>query len=296
MKPLNYLVSCFLCITLLASSIVSADTIIRIRGSQSIYDASHEYYKGLILLAYDKIDKKVRIINSPYMVQSRALKEMADGRIIDLYWGGSTAERESDLGFVDIPLIKGLLGFRVFTINKNKIDKFKKIKTLSQLASLNLCQGTHWPDTDIMLASGLNVMPNPVYENMFRQVYNGRCDAFPRGINEAQSEVEARKEIMPNLVVYKKLILYYPFPMYFFTKKSNIPLLNDLKTGLELALDDGSFDEYMKSHESTKYLFPTETWMNSKVIEINNPFLSHKTNTSNSRYWITPKKGVHKTK
>jgi hypothetical protein len=285
MKLLNLLVLCSLCTYSFASF---ADIQIRVRGLQSSYDASHEYYKGLILLAYRKINKKVTIINAPYMVQSRALDEMADGRIIDVYWAGSNAERESNLGFVKIPLNKGLLGFRVFAINKNKRKTLENVGTLQQLSSLRLCQGSHWPDTDIMLASGLDVMPNPVYENMFRQVYSGRCDAFPRGINEAQSEVTARQEIMPNLTVYQDLILYYPFPMYFFTKKDNTSLLNDLSAGLELALDDGSFDEYMKSHESTKHLFPTDKWIKAKTIKITNPFLSDKTDTSNSRYWITP--------
>ncbi len=244
MKISIYLALCILCL----SSFFSAAETITIRGPQSSYDASHAYYKGLIELAYQKIKKDVTIINAPYMVQSRALNEMAQGRLVDVYWAGSNAERESNLGFVDIPLNKGLLGFRVFTINKKVIKKLEGIKSLAELSQLRLCQGTHWPDTDIMLASGLDVMPNPVYENMFRQVYSGRCDAFPRGINEAQSEVSARDKIMPDLTVYKDLILYYPFPMYFFTKKHNTALLHDLESGLEIALDDGSFDEYMKSH------------------------------------------------
>ena len=180
--------------------------------------------------------------------------------------------------------------FRVFTINKKVIKKLEGIKSLAELSQLRLCQGTHWPDTDIMLASGLDVMPNPVYENMFRQVYSGRCDAFPRGINEAQSEVSARDKIMPDLTVYKDLILYYPFPMYFFTKKHNTALLHDLESGLEIALDDGSFDEYMKSHPSTKHLFPIQKWINTKTIKIPNPFLSPTTNSNDSRYWISPVK------
>ncbi len=265
-----------------------ADTI-RIRGPQSDYDASHAYYQGLIELAYKKLNKEVIFIYAPYMVQSRALAELNDGRLIDIYWAGSNQDRESHLGYVDIPLNKGLLGFRVFLINRNNFSTIKNVSSLNELSELRLCQGSHWPDTDIMLASGLNVMPNPVYENMFKQVNSGRCHAFPRGINEAFAELEARRGIMPDLALYKDLIMYYPFPMYFFTKKDNHQLLKNIKKGLEMAIDDGSFDKYMKTHKSTKHLFPIAQWINVKTIKINNPFLSGKSiDTKNPRYWITP--------
>ncbi len=72
---------------------------------------------------------------------------------------------------VEIPLVKGLLGYRVFIAHQDHKDKLGEIENIDDLKEISLCQGAHWPDTDIMLAAGLNVMPNPVYENMFRQTY-----------------------------------------------------------------------------------------------------------------------------
>ncbi|MBQ4876259.1 hypothetical protein J8M21_03425 [Pseudoalteromonas luteoviolacea] len=272
---------------LLISHTSIATETIRIRGSQSEHDSTHNYYIGLVELAFDKINKPIRIQFAPYMVQERALLELQSNRLIDLYWAGTDQQRESELGVVPIPLIKGLLGYRVFTIHQDKEPLFSQIKSLKSLKNITLCQGQHWPDTDIMLAAGLSVITNVVYENMFKQVYVDRCKAFPRGINEAFSEVESRKQIMPKLEVFDDVILHYHFPMYFFTHKENTQLIDDLESGLMLAIKDGSFDEYMQTHPTTKHLFPLSKWDNKTILTIDNPFLPQSTPIENKELWIT---------
>jgi len=279
--------SLFLILLFILPSLYAVETI-RIRGPQSAFDASHDYFKGLIVLAFEKHNLTVKIEYSPYMVQGRALSELKQGRLFDVYWAGSDASREGELGVIDIPLVKGLLGYRVFLTHKDNEEKLANVQQLDDLKKLVLCQGSHWPDTDIMLSAGLLVLSNPVYESMFRQTYIKRCDAFPRGINEALAELTARQNEMPDLRLFQKTILYYPFPMYFFASPKNQRLTNLIKSGLERAIDDGSFDEYIQNHPSTKHLFPLEHWKNVNYIILNNPFLSKKTNTHDSRYWISP--------
>lgn len=280
---------CFLYMLLYIFTLpINATDTISIRGPQSEFDASQSYYEGLIRLAYEKHGKIVNIVYSPYMVQKRALLELQAGRLIDVYWAGTNAARSSQPGVVDIPLIKGLLGFRVFLTHKDNIDKLAKIRTLDDLKQFSFCQGSHWPDTDIMLAAGLNVLPNPIYESMFLQTIKKRCDAFPRGINEALSEFELRQYSMPNLALYDDLILYYPFPMYFFTSPKKPEIASILKSGLEKAIDDGSFDYYIETHPTTRHLFPLKNWNNAHYIKLENPFLPSDIDTTNNRYWLTP--------
>ncbi|NTS78028.1 hypothetical protein HR060_14305 [Catenovulum sp. SM1970] len=275
----------FICLCILPIQLM-AETV-RVRGSQSEFDSTHDYYVGLLKLAFEKANKPLTIKFSPYMVQDRALSELKAKRLVDLYWAGTNQAREDELGFVPIPLNKGLLGYRVFTTHKKNIAKLAAIKSVKTLKQHRLCQGQHWPDTDIMLAAGLNVLPNVVYENMFKQAYSGRCLAFPRGINEAFSEVKSRQAVMPDLVVYDKLILKYPFPMYFFTHKENSQLRDTLSIGLNAALTDGSFDQYMKSHPATQHLFPLSQWQDSLILTIDNPFLPETIDTSNNLLWFT---------
>ncbi|AOT06834.1 hypothetical protein [Pseudoalteromonas luteoviolacea] len=271
---------------LLVSYASIATETIRVRGSQSEHDSTHNYYVGLIELAFDKLKKPIQIQFSPYMVQDRALFELQSNRLIDLYWAGTNQQRESELGVVPIPLIKGLLGYRVFTIHQDNEQLFSQIKSIKSLKNMTLCQGQHWPDTDIMLAAGLSVITNVVYENMFKQVYADRCKAFPRGINEAFSEVESRQKIMPKLMVFDEVILHYRFPMYFFTHKDNTQLINDLQSGLMLAIKDGSFDKYMQTHPTTQHLFPLSKWDNKTILTIDNPFLSQSTPVDDKALWI----------
>ena len=262
--------------------------LIRIRAPQSEFDASQNYYEGLLKLALEKNNIEATFEYAPYMVQGRALAELQHGRLLDIYWAGSDAARENKLGFINIPLIRGLLGYRVFLVHQDNVEMLKKLTTLEQLKKALLCQGSHWPDTDIMLAAGLKVLPNPIYESMFSQVYLRRCDAFPRGINEALAELKARQNNMPELRLFQDTILYYPFPMYFFTSSKNTRLIQLIKSGLEKAIDDGSFEQYMKNHPSTKHLFPIANWNNVNYIKLKNPFLPKETNINNPRYWLIP--------
>jgi len=155
------------------------------------------------------------------MVQGRALKELQAGRLIDIDWTGTDDDRSNKLSVVDVPLVKALLGFRVFLTHKDNLEKLARITTLDDLKQITLCNGRHWPDTKIMQASGLNLTLNPVYKSLFLQTINKSCDAFSRGINEALAEFEIRQNSMPNLFLYNDLILYYAFPMYFFTRQRN---------------------------------------------------------------------------
>jgi hypothetical protein len=279
----------YLMCTFFLLSFFSANAIetIRVRGQQSEFDASHSYFIGLIKLAYQKNNTEVNLTFAPYMPQKRALSELKAGRLIDIYWAGMDAARANQLSVINIPLVKGLLGYRVFITHQDNLRKLEQVSTLSDLKKISLCQGSHWPDTDIMLASGLNVLPNPIYENMFSQTYIKRCDAFPRGINEAMSEYQARKIPMPDLALYQDLILHYPFPMYFFTSVKNSHLASFIEKGLEKAIDDGSFEQYMKSHPTTKHLFPIEKWKSSRFIKLDNPFLPEGLDTENPKYWIS---------
>ena len=166
------------------------------------------------------------------------------------------------------------------------MDLFKSIKTFKDLKKLKACQGTHWPDTKILEDAGIKVVKNTRYEAMFLQVQYDRCDYFPRGVHEAYSEIQVRKDKYKDLMLYDKLIIYYPFPMYFFVAKENKLLAQRVKQGLLHMINNGSFDEFMKENKITNHLFPLEKWINSKMFELNNLYLSKDTNFKDKMLWI----------
>ena len=269
--------------------ISNAKNVIVFPQPQSSSDASHTYYIDLIKLALDKSNKSddytITISKNP-LTQGRTFIELAKKNgLINIYQSGTTQARENKFIAIKIPLLKGTLGYRINLIHKDNINKFNNIASLADLSKLSACQGTHWPDSDILEAAGLRVIRNASYENMFLQVKNKHCDYFPRAIIEAYSEEKARQD--PDIVVHDKLVISYQFPMYFFISPHQKQLATDIKTGLNIAVEDGSFDDFFQRNNITKPLFPLSKWRQSLILNLDNPFLPNNTPTDDKRLWVS---------
>ncbi|WP_415901720.1 substrate-binding periplasmic protein [Neptuniibacter sp. QD29_5] len=258
---------------------------------QSDFDVSHNYFVTLLQLMLDNTSSeygKSKVAHVVRMEQGRAFYELKRGEIIDVYWAGTSINREEEYTAIRIPLLKGLLGYRLSIIREDSKTKFQAIKKLEDLRKYTACQGRHWPDSDILESAGINVRRGPIYELMFGQLAAGRCDFFPRGIHEGGPEFLARREKYPNLRLFSDTIVYYPFPMYFFVRKGNLKLAKRLELGLERAIDSGEFDQLLKKHPITSTLFPLTQWGEKNIIAISNPLLPRDTPINNSRYWMRP--------
>lgn len=261
---------------------------IRLRAPQSDVDASHSYFVQLLQLALDKTEEeygKAEVVITNFNVsQGRALQELESGAHIDVDWAGTNKERENLLEPIRVPLIGGLLGYRIPVIRVEDIDLFDSVRTLEDLRQFNAVQGSHWPDSDILESVGLNISRVPKFEVMYPMLINRRVDYFPRGVNEVYAEVENYGEDL--LTAYDKLIIAYKFPMYFFTSKDNKDLAMRIEKGLLIAIDDGSFLDFIKSHPSTKNIFPLDKFKNSIIIYIDNPYLPELTPINEKKLWI----------
>lgn len=276
---------------ILSTSSGSASETVRTIPPQSEFDGSHGYFVSLLKLTLKKTDGEygpAQVVFTEKMQQGRALYELQRGKRIDVYWAGTSIEREHHLFVIRIPLVKGLLGFRMAIIHRDHREAFSRIRSLEDLKPYCVCQGAHWPDSDILEAAGLNVMRNPVYESMFLQVNKGRCHYYLRGIHEGLAEIEAAAKRYPDLVLYRDLIVYYPFPMYFFVSPKRKELFNRLTEGLKQAVADGSFELHMRRHPVTAHLFPIENWIHTPTVKIENPLLPKDTQINDPRYWILP--------
>lgn len=261
---------------------------IKIRKKQALEEANHDYCVQLLQIALDNTEKKYgKAIIKPVnleLTQGRALEEIAKGNYIDIDWAGTDISREEELLPIRVPLFAGLLGYRVLVIRKKDKSKFDKIKNINDLKKLTILQGTHWPDSDILEASGFNVFRVPKFENMYPMLENNRVDYFLRSISEAYGEVKARGN--SNLMVYDRIIVEYKFPMYFFVNKANKTLAKRVEEGLRIAIDNGQLLKFMKTNPLTAPIFPLEKYDKSLFFEINNPFLPKKTPVNEKKLWI----------
>ncbi len=261
---------------------------VRLRAPQSEADASHSYFVQLLQLALDKTEEDYGaaevIITNFNVSQGRALQELESGVHIDVDWAGTNKERENILEPIRVPLIGGLLGYRIPVIRTEDIDFFEGVTILEDLRRFKAIQGSHWPDSDILESVGLKIFRVPKFEVMYPMLINKRVDYFPRGVNEVYAEVETYGNDL--LTDYDKVIIAYKFPMYFFTNKNNKELAKRIEIGLIKAIDDGSFIEFLKTHPATRNIFPLERFKDSNIIYIDNPFLPELTPINEKKLWI----------
>ncbi|MBU2918212.1 hypothetical protein KO505_09575 [Psychrosphaera sp. F3M07] len=264
---------------------------LRIPLPRSEYDISHDYHKQLLLLALKQTEQPgqaTQIKTTVSLSQGRAIKELIKGDMLDVYWLGTSKQLESDLLAIKVPTTRGLIGYRKFIIHKDSLDRFNNVKSFFDLQKLSACQGTNWPDTEILKASGLEVTTTTIYENIFKMLDLKRCDYFPRGYHDAQTELKLRRNLYPNLISFEQVMLHYPFAVYFFTNKNNHELAARLELGLKQLANNGSIVKLMQSHPLTENVYPLKNEMGTLFLDIPNPLLSDNTDVNDPKLWILP--------
>ena len=277
-----------LILLIFCTSSVGAPLTIRHIKPVSSEDTRSEYFVSILKLSLEKT-----LTSGPYklahagnkMVQKRAVANLSQGISIDILWTMTSKERENILLPIRIPLLKGLLGHRIFIIKKGNEKLFSSINNIQDLKKLSAGQGIGWPDTDILKSNGFKVIESPTYISLFKMLESKRFDYFPRGVNEPWSEVLQHKD--KNLVVEKTLLIQYPAPIYFFVKKDNTALASRVEKGLWLAIEDGSFNKLFQSHPSNKDIFEKANISNRKIFKVPNPLLSKETPIDNKKLWYS---------
>lgn len=269
-------------------------TIVKIVLPKSESDVRYSYYLDLLKLSLDKTSSKYGSYKFETefadVTRQRLATYLADGSpYVDVIWTGTNIQREEIMLPVRIPLLKGLKGYRLLIINKDREKEFDKIDSINDLKKLIAVQGVDWPDKDILLANGFKIETNPNYNGMFLMVENKRVDYFPRAINEPFEELRLRPDL--NLTIAKKVMIYYPLPNYFFVNIKKPELRNRVEEGLNIAIKDGSFDKIFYNHPSNKELFQKVNFKNMKIFKVENPYLTQETKKimNDKKYIFNPK-------
>jgi hypothetical protein len=208
------------------------------------------YGVALLKLAFAKAHACHTLVYSAEpMKQGRAIYELEHGSgALDIMITMTSAERESRLLAVPVPLTKGVLGWRIPLVRKERLQMFADVRTVEQMKGFVAGQGHDWPDVGILRASGLPVHVSSTYDGMFRMLEANRIDYFPRAVQQVFDEVGR----YPGLAVEPNLVLRYPTDAYFFVNRSNVVLAEEIRRGLEAAIADGSFDRLFYSYFAPK--------------------------------------------
>jgi ABC-type amino acid transport substrate-binding protein len=241
----------------------------------------------MMKLALSHSTKKFRFEETPdNFTQKRSEEEVLSKRI-DIMWAASNQELEDELLPVRIPLYKGLLGHRIFLIRSGDQERFNGVKNIDDLRKIPIGQGRGWADTAILQANGLKVIAPTKFESLMYMLEGGRFDAFPRGVFEPFAEVAKYAKL--NLTVEKNIMLVYKMPYYLFVSPTDKELANELETGLNRAIADGSFEKLFRSSPNVQEAIAKADMKNRVIFQLDNPNLPKGTPIDRSELWVDPK-------
>lgn len=251
--------------------------------TSTLYKESAAYFLDVIKLALDKseVDYKLEFVEIQTMPLSRSMALIKRG-VYDVHWLSTTIERETQLRPIRIPLFKGLLGLRISLVNAKKHNVLANIETLDMLKKLYVGQGHDWPDTDLLKHKGFRLIPSSTTTALIDLVKSGRIDYFPRSVIEVWSEEAYIND--PNVVVDQHIALYYPQAFYFFVRNDNEVLHHHIQTGLDRAIEDGSFESNFNAY-FLDYIHRAQLEKRT-LFRFHNPFIPPETPLNDSRLWL----------
>lgn len=247
-----------------------------------------DYGYQVLKLVLSKVNKGYNVtLDSENSNQERAIYKVKTGeyQVVDLGVGNDYPD---ELKPIFIPIDRGILGWRIFIIRNEDKKIFSSISSLKQLEKYQAGQGTNWSDNEILRSSGITVIESYKIENLFAMLENKRFDFLPLGVNEAQAFLNLYSSKNSNLTIDKHIVLVYPFARFFYVNYKNTTLIQDINKGLELAYEDGSFQNLFKNHKYIKFGLEKAEINDRIIINIDNPFMKETINKIDKKWWYKP--------
>lgn len=243
-----------------------------------------QYMVDVLKLAIKKSGADFHLKPTPEVFPEAKVRADLEAGSIDIYWGAATKGDVKKFRPVYVPLVKGLLGYRLFIIKQDSQATFNRVDSLATLKQLVAGQGHFWGDTPILANAGLPVETAVKYENLFHMLEGERFDYFPRAAHEPWSEVASHREL--GLSVEKNLLLAYPLAMIFYVNKEDEELATVLTNGLERAIADGSFDDYFFNSPLIQSALSKSQISSRTIFNINNPYLPEGIPLDRKEFWL----------
>ncbi|MCV2883446.1 hypothetical protein OE749_01880 [Aestuariibacter sp. AA17] len=268
---------------------VSADsrTIVKFVDKTEAVDPQKDYYIEVLRLALEKSrdshgDYVLQPVAVP-MLQNRQLQSLHLG-MIDVVWTMTSQDREDRFTAVKIPLLRGLMGYRVSMILKESQPIFDKITTTEGFKRRLALQGHDWPDMEILTHNGYRVRGSSTHENFFAMLLRPDIQHIPRNILEGYYECENLNRNVFSLEA--KHLLVYPTAIYFFTSPRSPELAERLYVGLKNAQRDGSFDALFLNYPMHKPVFDSDPIKGRLVHCLENPLLPEDFPIDDRQLWM----------
>ncbi|NRA63074.1 MAG: hypothetical protein HRU19_01255 [Pseudobacteriovorax sp.] len=257
-----------------------------IPGHESSQDLRHQYPKKLLLRllkvteqAYGPCDITEVSVSS----QKRIIEGLKETRI-DVAWLPAHSALKDQLLPLEIPIRKGLLGWRLLLIRSEDQEKFSRIQSLADFKGMRPGFGFDWQDLPVMKSAFGKVVTGVEYENLFSMLQERRFDFLSRAIHEAWTEIELRRKSHPQLVVENHLALPYKQVDFFYLNKNSQALHKRLFEGFRSIIRSGSFDRLF--YATYKDDIERSKMYRRQIIELENPNLPTNVPLEDPQLWI----------
>ncbi len=208
--------------------------------------------------------------------------------VFDIIWSSNTPDLEKHLIPIWHPIRKGLLGYRIFLIRKQDQPMFSSIRTIEDLKKLTVGQGRFWNDVKVFQANGIKVKTSMHYESLFDMVAKGRVDYFSRGFNEIFTEYKEHVVRLPNLNIERDILIYYPWPKFFYVSKKNPKLAKRLIYAFKRIKENGKYEEWFLKHN--KESIKKANLPSRRLFTLDNPLFTKKELLNHINLWFDPLK------
>jgi len=283
-KSSRFVIKAMLITGLFTASLASAAETLRMVDGK---DGVASYAKGVLRIILEKLPDQYEWEESTSgdITEARVAQMLIDDQL-DIGWFSTTNDLEQRLHPIRIPIYKGLFGYRIFMIKEGNQHKFEGISSLTEIKNVSIGQGRTWADTAIMEANGIDVVKVSKYHSLFYMLDGDRFDAFPRGVHEPWYEMERYPDLA--LTVEDHLMLRYVNPYYLFVSKDRSELAAKLERGYQMAIEDGSFDEYFYNDPTVKNVIEKAKLSQRTVLPLKNPLLPKNTPVDDKKLWFDP--------
>jgi len=257
-------------------------------GPEFEQDSRYDYFVDLLRLALEESKQEFGHFElfqaQNTMQQKRQLLSLKHGRL-SVAWTMTTAEREQHARPIRIPLMMGLLGYRLLVVNKQDQARFASLEGSQQLKPLLAYQGHDWPDLTILQSNGYNAKPFSWFLGLYKQLDLKKFDYYPRGILEAYREVD--EVPFENLAVDSKHLLYYPTAIYFFVDQDNELLARRIEAGLMRMAKTGRLKQFLLNYGTHRADLKRANIPSRTIHRLDNPMLSEQTPLEDDRLWLS---------
>jgi ABC-type amino acid transport substrate-binding protein len=259
---------------------------------ESSLDVRYLYHWEILRTALEKTKPKwgpYRMVASEFMTEKRQAFELKNhtGKLTVMYLS-TTPDFERNLTGVHIPVDKNLGGYCVFLIRKGEQARFDNVQSLDDLRQFTYGLGLGWIDVGILQSNGFRVVTGSTYDGLFEMLVNKRFDVFLRAATEVLDEYDHRKDTLKDLYIEKRILFYYPLPMYFWFPKTDEGrrLAARAEEGMRMMIADGTYDRIFDQYQRHK--IETLRLKNRRLFTIRNPNVGPETPFGDKRLWFDP--------